>query len=202
VFGYDRGKPVDRHYIEAFLEANREDVRGRVLEIGDAAYTRRYGGARVERADVLNRYEGHPETTFLGDLCDGSNLPSDTFDCIVLTQTLHLLFDMPKAVATLWRVLKPGGVLLVTVPWISSIDRGEWSEDWYWSISSRALNRLLNGPFLPDDVDVRPYGNVLSATAFIYGLAEHELARAEFDVHDPFCPVLVAGRAIKRAGQS
>ena len=146
---------------------------------------------------MLNRYEGHPETTFVGDLCDGSNLPSDAFDCIVLTQTLHLLFDMPKAVATLWRVLRPGGVLLVTVPWISSIDRGEWGGDWYWSISPKALTRLLSGPFPSEGATVRSYGNVLSAAAFIYGLAEQELSPAELDVHDPFCPVLVAGRAVK-----
>jgi SAM-dependent methyltransferase len=197
VFGYDRGKPVDRHYIEAFLEANRADVGGRVLEIGDGAYTRRFGGDRVERSDVLNRFEGHPETTFVGDLCDGADLPSDAFDCIVLTQTLHLLFDMPRAVETLWRVLKPGGVLLVTVPWVSSIDRGEWGGDWYWSISPKALKRLLSGPFPPGSTDVQCYGNVLSATAFLYGLAEHELSRAELDVRDPYCPVLVAARAVK-----
>ncbi len=197
VFGYDRGKPVDRHYIEAFLEANRADVRGRVLEIGDGVYTRRFGGDRVERSDVLNRYEGHPGTTFVGDLCDGENLPSDAFDAIVLTQTLHLLFDMPKAVETLWRVLKPGGTLLVTVPWISSIDRGEWGGDWCWSISPKALEHLLSGPFPPGSTGVRCYGNVLSATAFLYGLAEHELSQAELDVHDAFCPVLVAGRAVK-----
>ena len=102
VFGYDHGNPVDRYYIEAFLEANRAYVGGRVLEIGDSAYTRRFGGGRVARSDVLNRYEGHPETTFAGDLCDGAKLPSEAFDCIVLTQTLHLLFDMPKAVETLF----------------------------------------------------------------------------------------------------
>jgi glycosyltransferase involved in cell wall biosynthesis len=197
-FGYDRGKPVDRRYIEAFLDANRTDVRGRVLEIGDSDYTRRFGGDRVERADVLNRYDGHPETTFVSDLCDGANLPSDAFDCVVLTQTLHFIFDMPAAVATLWRILRPGGVLLVTVPWVSSIDRDESSGwDWYWSISPKALRRLLCGPFSEDDIEVRSYGNVMSATAFIYGLAEHELRPEELDVNDPFCPVIVAGRALK-----
>jgi glycosyltransferase involved in cell wall biosynthesis len=196
-FGFDRGKPVDRRYVEAFLAAHAGDIRGRVLEIGDSAYTRRFGGDRVERAEVLNRYEGHPETTYVGDLIDGSVLPSDAFDCIVLTQTLHLLYDMPAAVATLWRTLKPGGVLLVTVPWVSPIDRGEWGDDWFWSVSPNALRRLLSGPFSTDMTDVRSYGNVLSATAFLFGLAEHEVSPTELDVHDPHCPVIVAGRAVK-----
>ena len=34
-FGFDRGLPVDRYYIERFLVAHAHDVRGRVLEIKD-----------------------------------------------------------------------------------------------------------------------------------------------------------------------
>src|SRR6185503_1474005 len=45
-FGYDRGLPVDRYYIESFLERNRRDIDGRTLEIGDDEYTRRFGGER------------------------------------------------------------------------------------------------------------------------------------------------------------
>jgi SAM-dependent methyltransferase len=196
-FGYDRGKPVDRRYIEAFLKSNSIDVHGRVLEIGDNTYTQIYGGDRVITSDVLNRYAGNPTTTFVDDLAVGESLPSDTFDCIVLTQTLHLIFDMPSTVATLWRILKPGGVLLVTVPWVSPIDRGEWGDEWFWSISPNALRRLLSERFGADQVKVSFYGNVMSAAAFLYGLAEHELAAADLDVHDPYCAVIVAGRAVK-----
>ncbi|MEJ1156751.1 glycosyltransferase [Prosthecomicrobium sp. N25] len=196
-FGYDRGKPLDRRYIEAFLAAHAADIRGRVLEIGDAAYSTRFGGPAVTRQDVLNRHPGHPATTFVGDLADGAGLPADAFDCIVLTQTLHLVFDMPAAVATLHRSLKPGGVLLATVPWASPIDRGEWGAEWYWSVSPAALRRLLSGPFAPERTEVVPYGNVMAAAAFLYGLAEHELRPDQLDVHDPHCPVVVAGRAVK-----
>ncbi|UVF18433.1 glycosyltransferase [Microvirga terrae] len=196
-FGYDRGKPLDRHYIEAFLMQNASDIKGRVLEVGDSSYTLQFGGERVATADVLNRFPGNPQTTFLGDLAGESNLPSDTFDCVVLTQTLHLVYDMQAAVRTLLRVLRPGGVLLLTVPWISPIDRGEWGDTWYWSLSPHALGRLLSEHFGSDHVSINHYGNVLSATAFLYGLAEHELTPQELDVHDRHCPVIVAGRAIK-----
>ena len=103
-----------------------------MLEIGDNAYTLRFGASRVVKSEVLNRYEGHPSTTFIGDLSDRATLPSDAFNCIVFTQTLHLLFDMPAAIETLWRVLKPGGVLLVTVLGQSD-DRGEWGDSWFSS---------------------------------------------------------------------
>ena len=85
------------YYIESFLDRHRGDIRGRVLEIGDAAYTRRFGGPRVTQADVLHVDDGAPEATFVGDLADGSFLPDDAFDCIVLTQTLHLVYDFLAA---------------------------------------------------------------------------------------------------------
>ena len=184
------------------LRIHAADIAGRVLEIGDNDYTVRYGGDRAEVSDVLNRYPGHPTTTFVGDLTDGAGLPSDAFDCIVLTQTLHLLFDLRSAVATLHRVLKPGGVLLVTVPWASPIDRGEWGADWFWSISPIGLERLLQEAFGPDSQAVTAYGNVKVAAAFLYGLAEHELRPSDFEVHDQYCPVIVAGRAVKAGGGS
>jgi SAM-dependent methyltransferase len=199
-FGFDRGKPVDRRYVEAFLAASSMDIFGRVLEIGDNAYTVRFGGSRVIKSDVLNRYDGHPTTTFVGDLANGAELPTEAFDCVVLTQTLHLLFSLPEAIATLWRILKPGGVLLVTVPWVSPIDRGEWGKSWYWSITPAALLRLLSDRFGDDRVDVTHYGNVYAATAFLYGLAEHELNIENLDIHDPYCPVIVAARARKVSG--
>ncbi|RYE86452.1 MAG: glycosyltransferase, partial [Hyphomicrobiales bacterium] len=196
-FGAGRGKPVDRHYVEGFLARHAGDIRGRVLEIGDSSYTRLYGGERVERMDVFNLLPGGAQTTFSGDLAAAHDLPEAAFDCIVFTQTLHLIFDMQAALVSLWRALRPGGVLLVTVPFISTIDRGEWGDAWCWGLTATALRRLLEMRFGAEGVDVVSYGNVLVATAFLYGLAEHELTAAEFDAHDSRCPVLIAGRAQK-----
>jgi hypothetical protein len=111
-FGFDPGKPVDRRYIEDFLFSNAKGIKGRVLEIGDNAYTRQYGEARVTRSDVLHIDGSNPRATLVGDLAEGDHLPSEVFDCIVMTQTLQYVFDVHKGVATLHRMLKPGGVLL------------------------------------------------------------------------------------------
>ncbi len=200
-FGFERGQPVDRYYIEGFLERHRADVRGRVLEVGDATYTRRFGGARVITSDVLHVHAGSPSATVVADLADAGHVPSGSFDCILLTQTLHLVFDVPAAVATLHRILAPGGVLLATVPGISQVDRGEWGDTWYWSFTRQAARRTFEARFDPADVSVEQHGNVLAAVAFLEGLASHELTERELTVVDPAYPVCVAIRAAKGAGR-
>jgi SAM-dependent methyltransferase len=193
-FGYERGTPIDRYYIEGFLKAHSSDIRGRVLEIGDDCYSRRFGGSRIVSQDVLH-IRAAPGATIVGDISQPGVLPVQAFDCIVLTQTLHLIFDMTTAVGQLYQSLRPGGVLLVTVPGISPIDRGEWGESWCWSLSETALKRLLATQFEPGDISVRAYGNLFAATAFLHGAAVEEVRRSRLDPVDPAFPVTVAARA-------
>jgi SAM-dependent methyltransferase len=195
-FGFDRGTPVDRYYIESFLSKHGDDIRGVVLEIGDDAYTRRFGGERVERSEVLHADGSNPRATIVGDLQDPACLLPGSFDCIILTQTLHLVFDMGAAIDTLHRALKPGGVLLLTVPGITQVDTsGEWGGSWYWSLTSLSIRRLLERRFPSAEIDVAVHGNVFAAAAFLYGLAVEELSPADLDVNDASYPVTVAARA-------
>ena len=200
MFGFDRGTPVDRYYVERFLAENSQNIRGRVLEIGDNVYTQRFGGDRVERSDILHVDATNSRATFIGDLARLDVLPPAAFDCIVLTQTLHLVFDMRAAIATLHHALKPGGVLLLTTPGISPVDRGEWGKNWFWSLTGAAVRSLLEEQFQPDHVAVEAHGNVFAATAFLYGLALEELERSDLDVSDAAFPVIVAARAMKAEG--
>jgi SAM-dependent methyltransferase len=196
VFGFDRGTPVDRRYIEDFLARHAADVRGRVLEVKDDAYTRRFGGAAVRASEVLDVDPGNRGATIVDDLTSGTRLPSDAFDCVLLTQTLQLLFDVRAAIGTVHRILKPGGVALVTAPGITQIPRAE-AGSWYWSFTELAVRRLFEAGFAGGTVRVDVYGNVLAATAFLYGLATHELRDDELDTLDPEYPVIVAVRAVK-----
>ena len=168
-----------------------------MLEIGDNSYTLRFGGRGVQHSDVLHVDRTNRHATIIGDLADGASLPTDTFDCIVLTQTLHLIYDMPRAIATLHRILVPGGVLLATVPGVSSMDRGEWGATWHWSLTPLSFERLLAEKFGKDQVAIESYGNVLVAAGFLYGLAAEELTKAEISAHDPRYPVIVAARTVK-----
>jgi SAM-dependent methyltransferase len=201
-FGYERGQPVDRWYIEQFLAENAENISGAVLEVGSATYTRYFGGRRVQRSDVLNVRPGDPETTFVADLADAPTLPSGAFDCIILTQTLHLIFDLCAAVRTVHRVLRPGGVALVTVPGISPVSLDQWSETWFWSLTPLAAERLFGDVFGPPNVEVAAKGNVASAVAFLQGRSAGELHAHELDVVDPQYPMLVTVRAFRMEPES
>lgn len=193
-YGFDRGLPVDRRYIERFLDDHRSDVRGAVLEIGDATYTRRFGGEAVTSVDVLHITD-QPEATIVGDLADAPHIPDAAFDCVIFTQTLHLIFDLQAVVATLHRILRPGGVLLLTVPGLTALTEQEgWGH--YWTFTDRSVARLFGARF--EEVVVHVFGNVAAATAFLYGYAEHEVPRKVIDVVDRRYPVTVAAR-IRRA---
>jgi SAM-dependent methyltransferase len=196
-FGYERGTPVDRHYIETFLARYAQAIAGRVLEVGDDAYTRRFGEGRVTVRDVLHIDADNPNATFVDDLASGERLPSNAFDCVILTQTLHLIFDVPAAVRTVHRILKPGGVALMTVPGISQIHGGRWRGTWYWTFTPAAVRRLLASVFPPAEIQVDAAGNVFAACAFLQGMAQEELTAAELDTDDPLYPVIVTARARK-----
>ena len=169
-FGWDRGTPIDRYYIEKFLAAHAEDITGCVLEIGDDAYSRRYG-SRISRQEVLHIDPHHAKATLFGDLTQPGVLPDERFDCIVLTQTLHLVFELEQAITRLHAALKPRGTLLLTVPGISPIDRGEWATHWCWSFTEVSVRRLFQRRFTSDSLDITAYGNVFAATAFLQGVS-------------------------------
>jgi SAM-dependent methyltransferase len=197
LWGSDRGRPVDRAYIEAFLERHGGDIRGRCLELGNDNYLRRFGSG-VERTDVLHIEAGHAGVTIVGDLVSGDGLPSDTFDCIVLTQTLHEIYDVPAALRTLVRILRPGGVVLATAPGISGIihpDAERWGD--FWRFTTASMERLFADAGF--DAEVRSYGNVLSSAAFLYGLASSELTAEELAAHDPDYQLVLTVRAARPA---
>lgn len=196
-FGFDRGKPVDRYYIEGFLAANARDVHGSVLEIGDNAYTRRFGSG-VEKSEVLHAEDGHPGVTIVADLAHGDTIRSDSFDCAIITQTVQLIYDIRSAVGTIFRILKPGGVALVTFPGISQIARPEMERFGdCWRLTTFSARKLFEEFFPSQAVTVASHGNVLAAVAFLHGIAREELTTRELDYCDPDYQLLVAVRAQK-----
>lgn len=197
-FGYDRGQPVDRYCIEKFLSQHAGDICGHVVEIGDDRYTRQFGSERVTCSEVLD--QDHPDSTptIIADLTNADHVPSDKFDCIIITQTLQFIYDVHAAVRTLHRILRPGGVLLCSLPSLSPIcryDMDRWGD--YWRFTSAAAQRLFGDCFDPDNVEVEAHGNVLVATAFLYGMAAQELTAEELDFKDRDFETLITVRAVK-----
>lgn len=199
-WGFDRGTPIDRFYIDRFMRAHENDVRGRVLEIANPNMTRRYGGDRVTQSDVLHPVPAPAPVTLVGDLATGEGLPAGAFDCAIVTQTLLLVYDVPAVVRTLHRILAPGGVVLVTVPGITKISREDmdhWGQ--FWSFTTASARRLFEGSFDPRRVEVDVYGNVLAATAFLHGIAAEELAEHELLHRDRDFETLITVRAQKES---
>lgn len=192
-FGYDRGSPVDRYYIERFLAERRAAITGRVLEVKDAGYTTRFGSG-VTHADVLDVDRSNARATIMGDLQALDGVADDTFDCFVLTQTLQLVYDLEAAVGHVHRILRPGGTLLATVPVVSRVMSMPGRFDDYWRFTQASCERLFGGF---GEVEVVSYGNVLASTAFLRGLAADELRRRDLDVVDPDYATLLGVAARK-----
>jgi SAM-dependent methyltransferase len=192
-YGYDRGQPVDRYYIEAFLAGHAADVRGRGLEIKSPGYLRRYDSG-LARCDALDIDPANPQATIIADLSAADHIPGGQFDVFILTQTLQFIFNLEAALCHARRLLRPGGVLLATIPSISRTDRALHEVD-YWRLTPAGCARLFGKVFGEENVAVTGYGNVLAATAFLMGLAVEDLRAGELDVCDPAFPVLAGVRA-------
>ncbi|MGH8001478.1 MAG: class I SAM-dependent methyltransferase [Brasilonema sp.] len=196
-YGFDRGLPIDRYYIENFLTYQSNDIHGHVLEIGENSYTRKFGGERVTKSDVLHIEEGNPNATIVGDLTQADHIPSDSFDCFILTQTLQYLYDVRSGLQTIYRILKPGGVVLVTLSGINLLHDPYFRDSWHWAFTTASAQRLFEEVFPKTNVEVKTYGNALAATAFVQGLATQELRKKELDYCDPSYQVTITVRAVK-----
>jgi len=194
-FGYGRGTPIDRVYIERFLDEHRHLISGTTLEVGDDAYTARFGGACATRRETIHVDLAASTATYSGDMTQAGVLPKGRFDCAVITQTLHLIYDMRLAVQQLRQSLAPAGTLLLTVPGISPIAADQWGEGWYWSLTPLSLARLLGDEFGPDNIRIQSYGNAFAATAFLQGVAVEDVGSHMLEHHDARFPVIVAAAA-------
>lgn len=197
-FGFDRdGGPIDRYYIHKFLKEESSFIKGRVLEIEDNEYTRLYGGEKVTQSDILHVNDLNPKATIVGDLTHLPHVPDNQFDCIILTQTLHLIYDFHAALATCLRLLKPGGTFLLTSPGITPIDHQEWSDIWYWSFTKPSIIKIFSTCFSKEKTIVQSYGNVFIASAFLYGMSLNEVREEELLHQDPHYPVILTAKATK-----
>lgn len=199
VFALDRGHPIERYYIEHFLAKHRHDIRGTALEFGDTYYLDMFGGSAVSAKEVFS-YVPAPGATIVGDLAGDGPLPVDRYDAIVCTQTIQMIYDVRLAVRRLASMLQPGGVLLLTTHGISKVgrhlDRDGWGE--YWHLTRQAAQSLFADAF-PGQFTIEAWGNVLSATAALHGLAASELSPQELDYSDRDFDVIIGVRAVRGA---
>lgn len=191
VFGLDRGKAIDRVYIEDFLEAHKMDIHGRVLEIAENTYTLQYGEQRVKESCILH-VNGTGENAIKGNLETGEGLNENSFDSMIITQTLMFLLDVNSAVGNIYRALKQGGTALITVAGISQVSRYD-DDRWghYFGFYETGIRKLCCQVFGEKNVEIKCYGNVKTAAAMLYGLCSEDLQPEDFKTCDQDYPVII-----------
>lgn len=110
--------------LRALLSAVERELvafRGIVLDVGCGEMP--YKPLIMKRADRVTRYIGLdlPASGFAPDvLWDGRTIPigTGTVDTVLLTEVLEHCPEPPRVLAEVHRVLKPGGLLYLTVPFI------------------------------------------------------------------------------------
>jgi len=184
VYGWDRGLPVDRFYIDAFMAKNQHLVTGSVLEVRSPLYARRYG--TPGKITVLDIDRENREATLVADLNLPDSLPASTFDCVILTQTLQ--YTRPVvALRNIIRCLRPGGAALVTVPCLGRIDPEAASVD-FWRWTPQGLRQTCEEAGVHATVQGR--GNSLAAAACMLGVAAEEIPAGRLANEDPAFPVV------------
>ena len=196
-FGTERGEAIDRYYIEKFLADNRDKIRGTVIEVAEDTYTKKYG------TDVSDSYILHVENWgdfskkhIVANLATGEGIQEGIADCIILTQTIQMIYELDEVVKNLKKLLKPDGVVLVTAHSIGQIslnDYNNWGE--YWRFTDLAFERLFKKEF--KDVKVQAYGNVKALICFLYGLCLEDMKVEELDYFDEQYPMIVTAVARK-----
>ncbi len=194
-FGFDRGKPIDRYYIEMFMESRKEYVKGRVLEITDPEYSLRYGGKRIKKTDVLDINPKNKKANIHGDLRNlKGKIKNATYDTIILTHVLGLIDDYGAVLMECSRILKPGGRLLFTGSCLGPILE---NNDVYWRFTPNSLKYIFEKYFQPSSLDIKSYGNALAGQAFYVGMAQEDLTKKELSFEDKRFPLIVSAVAIK-----
>ncbi len=195
-FGFDRGTPVDRYYIEDFLTKNSHLIQGSVLEIAESTYSKKFG-SNVTSFEVLHVDSSNPAATIIGDLSNYESLPENVVDSFVCTQTLNFIFDLKQAIRGIHKVLKPGGNVLITVAGlvqVSRYDMDRWGD--YWRFTPLSIQKLINEVFGASAVSV--YGNVYAATAILHGLCIEEVDIKKLAHVDQDFPVIITILAQKK----
>ncbi len=186
VFGFERGTPVDRHYLHRFLHDHRALITGDVLEVQNSSYTKRFGHdlSRTDTFDIVPQFQ----PTYLCDLAHSEHvLPDAAYDCLLLPQTLQHLRELDACLHHALRVVRPGGVILASAAGLIPLT-GDVPD--YWRLSPDGWREQLASAWRGADVTVSGHGNCLAATAAQMGLALEELTEAELDTQDPRYPVL------------
>ena len=195
-FGRELGTPIDRAYIDNFLENNKTDISRDVMEIAEDIYTVRYG-TEVKKSYIL--HVNGWNNSIKGNLATGEGIQSNLVDCIICTQTIQMIYEIEDALKNIYKLLKKDGVALITIHGISQLSMGDynnWGE--YWRITAKTAFRLAESAgFEPDNINVESFGNVKTVMCFLYGMCQEQLNKDDFMYNDEQFPLMICMRVKK-----
>jgi SAM-dependent methyltransferase len=187
-YGFDLGTPIDRRYLHDFFARHSSDIRGDVLEVGSPEFSAVHG-REVSSTSIVDIDGANPAATIVADLATAGSLPAARFDCAIVPQTLQYVADPATAVRNLTASLRPGGVLLVTVPSVAKVDHNHAAAD-SWRMLPPGLEHLAASAAPDASITVTAYGNLLATVAFLNGLPSAALRDDELWTTDPEFPML------------
>lgn len=194
-FGFSRGTPVDRWYIESWLNGKKEYIQKETLEIAEDTYTRRFGNENV--ISYILHVEPTNDSQIKGNLETGEGIVENSMDCVILTQTIPSIFQLHDVMSNLYKMLKRGGTALITcggIMQISRFDMERWGH--FWSLTDMSLKRLIEEQSF-SDYEIEQFGNVKTACALLYGIAAEELSEEDLAYYDEDYPVSICARVTK-----
>jgi hypothetical protein len=196
-FGLDRGTPIDRYYIEEFLKENKLNIKGKVLEIAESTYSKKFG-SNVSAFEVLHATAGNSLATIVGDLTNVDTLPQSAIDCFICTHTFNFIYEVENAVKGAHHLLAPNGIMLATVAGISQISRYDadrWGD--YWRFTSDSATKLCEDVFGIGNVEVKCFGNCYAVINFLRGISCEEVSVEKLNIIDPDYPLVITIKAKK-----
>ncbi len=206
--GKSAGLSTIRYYWADFLEQHKADVRGRVLEIGETATVRAYGGDAITQADALDLAAHSPEVRVVADLSRADHVAGEVYDCFINQFTTCVIYDIDAALYHAIRLLKPGGVLLINFWCLDfylhrGLDMGTapsghpplYMHHWFTPINVH--DRLQRLGLSEADYDLSIYGNLLTRMAFLLNIPAQEYTQHELTTVDPGQPLLICARIVR-----
>lgn len=149
-------------------------LKGKVLDIGSGRFNRYQ--ALCTNAEKFTTLD--PDSTWKPDIVGSAeNMPieSNSFDGILCTQVLEHIAHPEKAVREMYRVLKPGGILLLTAPQMNELH--EIPHD-YFRYTNFGLETLMK--------DVGFEIEVMHQRGKYHATVAQQRIRLMIDKHDPY----------------
>lgn len=189
--GSGKENSISRAYVEKFILTNKSLIHGDILEIGRNVYKNVVLIENIVSYSCLD-IAAYPDIDIVADIQNMKNVESDRFDSIICTQVLEHVPNPFDAVDELYRILRPGGRLLVTVPFLNNY---HMEPDDYWRFTEYALTFLLK-KF--SHCAITSYGSTYHHVAATLGYRASEVDLDALERPDaPKFPIIVAAIAQK-----